>query len=380
LADFVNSVDVLGDDAVTDSIIDKSIIEYTDDSVKYIGTMAFAYCSQLMSVDCPAATSINTDAFSECSGLISANFRAVTKISMRGFVGCSSLKTADFHSYVFIDTSAFARCTNLEALILRNTEKVSDLSASTSLSTSAIASGTGYIYVPAALVDSYKAATNWSAFANKFRAIEDWTIDGTVTGELDIENRRMVRFFNDDGTLLGYKVVTVGSDATYTGDDPVKEGEWAFTGWNPVPTNVTADMDCYAQFKSTAPVTKMLIERSIDKYVNDRITSVGDRAFSGCQNIASVDFLSVTSVGAYSFFGCLALESVILRNPSQVTKLTDTNAFGNTPIGTGTGLIFVPAALKDSYESATNWSVYANKNQIRAIEDYPEIVEVNSNG
>lgn len=41
------------------------------------------------------------------------------------------------------------------------------------------------IYVPAALIDSYKAATNWSAYANQFRALEDYTVDGTITGELD---------------------------------------------------------------------------------------------------------------------------------------------------------------------------------------------------
>jgi hypothetical protein len=49
-----------------------------------------------------------------------------------------------------------------------------------------IEKGTGYIYVPADLVDSYKAATNWSTFAAQFRALEDYTVDGTITGELDI--------------------------------------------------------------------------------------------------------------------------------------------------------------------------------------------------
>lgn len=32
----------------------------------------------------------------------------------------------------------------------------------------------GYIYVPKALVEEYKTATNWSVFADKFRAIEDY--------------------------------------------------------------------------------------------------------------------------------------------------------------------------------------------------------------
>ena len=43
--------------------------------------------------------------------------------------------------------------------------------------------------VPAALVESYKTATNWAAYwgygNNKFLALEDYTVDGTVTGEID---------------------------------------------------------------------------------------------------------------------------------------------------------------------------------------------------
>ena len=33
---------------------------------------------------------------------------------------------------------------------------------------------TGFIYVPRELVDSYKAATNWDAYASQIRAIEDY--------------------------------------------------------------------------------------------------------------------------------------------------------------------------------------------------------------
>ena len=54
-----------------------------------------------------------------------------------------------------------------------------------------------------------------------------------------------------------------------------------------------------------------------------------------------------------------------------MATLANTNAFTNTPIKSGAGYIYVPAALVDSYKAATNWSVYAD--QIRAIEDYPDI-------
>ena len=42
-----------------------------------------------------------------------------------------------------------------------------------------------YIYVPRALVEDYKVATNWSAYADQFRALEDYTVDGTISGDLD---------------------------------------------------------------------------------------------------------------------------------------------------------------------------------------------------
>lgn len=47
----------------------------------------------------------------------------------------------------------------------------------------------GHVYVPRNLVSSYQTATNWSTLyashADIFRALEDYTVDGTITGELD---------------------------------------------------------------------------------------------------------------------------------------------------------------------------------------------------
>ena len=51
--------------------------------------------------------------------------------------------------------------------------------------------------------------------------------------------------------------------------------------------------------------------------------------------------------------------------------LKNISAFNSTPIKSGTGYIYVPMSLVDTYKSATNWSTFAN--QFRAIEDYPDI-------
>ena len=181
---FVNTVDSIGDEALTSSIIDRSITEILDNYVTSIGGNAFSGCSSLTTADFPAATSIGSSAFQSCSKLTTADFPAATSIGGNAFSGCSSLTTADFPAATSISGAAFHLCSKLTALILRSAT-MATLSSTSAFSSTPIASGTGYIYVPAALVDRYKAATNWSTYANKFRALEDYTVDGTVTGALD---------------------------------------------------------------------------------------------------------------------------------------------------------------------------------------------------
>ena len=66
-------------------------------------------------------------------------------------------------------------------------------------------------------------------------------------------------------------------------------------------------------------------------------------------------------------------DTLILRDASGTYSLAKPSQLSNTKIAAGTGYIYVPAALVDKYKAATNWSVYAD--QIRAIEDYPEICD-----
>ena len=150
-----------------DALIERSITEISS-NVTSIGTYAFSGCLQLTAADFPVATSIGNSAFRNCSKLTAADFPAATSIG----------------SYAFRD------CSKLTVFVLRS-EVVVTLSNKNALSNTPIASGTGYIYVPRALLSDtdetkdYRRATNWSTYANSFRALEDYTVDGTVTGELD---------------------------------------------------------------------------------------------------------------------------------------------------------------------------------------------------
>ena len=144
-----------------DALIDRSITEISSSSVTSIGGSAFQDCSSLTTVDFPVVTSIGNYVFYNCKKLTMVDFPVATSIG----------------------SSAFRTCSKLKSLLLRG-NNVCTLNKNAFVATP-ISSGTGYIYVPSALIEQYKAATNWSTYAAQFRALEDYTVDGTITGELD---------------------------------------------------------------------------------------------------------------------------------------------------------------------------------------------------
>ena len=142
-----------------------------------ISDFAFQWCSALAAVDFPAAVSIGTGAFQNCEKLAVLNFPVATSIEQYAFSDCLALTTADFPAASEIKRRAFGGCTGLTALILRNMDTVcacgDTILANTPMQPDN-GNPTGFIYVPAALVDSYKAANGWKEYANRFRAIEDY--------------------------------------------------------------------------------------------------------------------------------------------------------------------------------------------------------------
>ena len=163
-----------GDDTQIDALIDRSITEISNSRVTKIGEYAFYYCKILTTANFPAATSIGGNSFYSCNSLTTVDFPVATSIGSNAFRGCSSLTTVDFPVATSIGSYAFRDCSSLTTLILRNPDVVCTLSNTNAFTSTPIASGTGYIYVPSALVDSYKAETNWSTFADQIRAIEDY--------------------------------------------------------------------------------------------------------------------------------------------------------------------------------------------------------------
>ena len=189
--------------------------------VTTIGESAFSGCTSLTSVNIPSGvTSIGASAFNGCSSLTSVNIPSgVTSIGASAFNGCSSLASVNIPSGItIIESSVFLRCTSLTSVEIPDNVtsiKSSAFGQCTGLTNVTIGSGVssiagggfyigafGYcsgltsvtveattpptmnsdafhgtnntfiIYVPAASVNAYKTAANWSSYASRIRPIQ----------------------------------------------------------------------------------------------------------------------------------------------------------------------------------------------------------------
>lgn len=139
------------------------------DCVTSIGDRAFYECSGLTSIVIPnSVTSIGVRTFSDCSGLTSIDIPSgVTSIGISAFWECTSLTSVAIGSGVTsIGNYAFNGCTSLASITVNAT------TPPTLANTNAFTNTNNCpIYVPSASVDTYKAATNWSNYADRIQAI-----------------------------------------------------------------------------------------------------------------------------------------------------------------------------------------------------------------
>ena len=172
-----------GEDTLTARFLN-ILTEYSNDELTELPASAFVDCSNLETANLPNVTSLPASAFSGCSNLTKVEFPEAESIGSYAFNKCTNLSTAIFPKVKKIEQNVFYQCTNLKALVIRSAT-MCKLSGANSFTQSAIANGTGYIYVPNELIDTYKAYSTWSNYASQFRSLEDYTVDGTITGELD---------------------------------------------------------------------------------------------------------------------------------------------------------------------------------------------------
>ena len=137
------------------------------ESVNSIGTYVFSCCYRLTEVVIPSSiTAVPNCLFQSCYNIETIEFKGqITGIGNSAFSNCASLKTLILNGDVTsIGSNAFLECSSLPSLTFTTT------TPPTLVSWNAF-DKTGFpIYVPAASVEDYKTAENWSTYADRIQA------------------------------------------------------------------------------------------------------------------------------------------------------------------------------------------------------------------
>lgn len=142
-------------------------------NVETLDDSALACCSRITELYLPKAITIGRSA---CSGM--PNLKKITLGNVKT-IGISAFQSNDYFKEIDIslnenvdgiDAHAFYNSFRLSKLTIRGTALI-PLKNSNAFDDTPIAEGTGKIYVDPSMVDTYKTATNWSAFANVIEAI-----------------------------------------------------------------------------------------------------------------------------------------------------------------------------------------------------------------
>lgn len=165
-----------GGDAEADfaAFLGNTLTELNNSIATSLRTRICQYATNLVTVNLPNVTTMDNYAFYGCSSLVTVKLPKITSVSSSSFYTCTKLKHVDCGQVRGINAQAFNGCSSLTELILRKTDSICALYNVNGIGNSAIGKGTGYVYVPSALIDTYKAATNWSTYADQIRAIEDY--------------------------------------------------------------------------------------------------------------------------------------------------------------------------------------------------------------
>lgn len=172
--DFATSAEPSGDVIIPNATtIARNVFQYRNNmrsvysaSVTKIEASAFSTNTGIQTIDLPNVTKLNGSAvFAWSTNLVSVSLPKLSASNQTGlFQGDTKLEFVDFGFGTNINSNVFATCNKFQTLILRRTDAIcalANVNAFTNTPFRGYNSLTGTVYVPSALINTYKTATNW---------------------------------------------------------------------------------------------------------------------------------------------------------------------------------------------------------------------------
>lgn len=202
MATFVNTRDTMPGSTdeeraqqVLDGLVSHTLTEFKEDGITYAGQYALRYNTGLETVELPnlvytsSISNSNQNLFQNCTALKNVKLEKLIRVPAHIFEGCTalesikfskSLNTIEYNSFkdcglkifdtegsdaigITLNNQALS-CSKIKHFIIRSARRAT-LSNINVFYNCSIEFSEGGIYVPSALLDSYKSATNWSTFA-----------------------------------------------------------------------------------------------------------------------------------------------------------------------------------------------------------------------
>ena len=362
----------IAENAFVTSLITSLSMPWT---ITEIGEGAFKSCSYLEHVTLsPSITEIPNYCFTVTPLKECVVPEGVTTIGLSAFEGCSSLTSLILPSTL---TTVNACCFSVG----HKSCVITCYAATPPNADPQTFSGySGKVAVPSASVDAYKAASGWSAVAERIEAIPTptWpvTLDGVTYDSTTGSGSAYVTggTSNTTGNVTVQKMVQ-GLQVTSISRSAFRLNSSITTV--AVPATVTEIGD-YA-FSSCSDLTAVSLPSGLTKIADDLfshctklakcdipegVTTIGSRAFNDCRELLSLTLpATVNNLGTNCFDG-MGNEAGSDATTLTCLAATPPNADPHTFTGY-TGKVAVPAASVDAYKAATGWSTVAS--QIEAI-------------
>lgn len=149
------------------------------EDVTSVGYYSFEHCNNLETITLPSICKrVEYGAFRECIKLKTFSAEGLNYLGPQAFLKCSKLEKIEIGSEVeHIWEKTFKDCTALNTIII-NTKTVSNLRGTDAFEGTPIEEGTGIIYVPDNLVDTYKITTNWVKYSNQIKPLSEYVEQG----------------------------------------------------------------------------------------------------------------------------------------------------------------------------------------------------------